>query len=139
MRQKIPVDAQGQFPANAELGAVAALGVLFFNELLLWGVAAKAGRIARSDLGPKMLVASAAVGIAIWALVVGIQRWQRVCRRRDVLVAGLALAVIASAFRDSPLRAGQIALANAVMLIWAFRSGSRSDRTDTRPPAGHKG
>ena len=129
LRARIPVDADGQFPVNAQLTSVLAVGFLYFNELLFWTL----GTLGKAKLGAvlseRMLWVAAAAALLVWLAVRIIQRREKCSHGRDIIVSMLVLAVhvVSLVF---PERAGLcMAGANAGLLAWSARGLIRKKKT----------
>ncbi|MDR0352481.1 MAG: hypothetical protein LBI02_03705 [Opitutaceae bacterium] len=134
---RVPVDAKGQFPVNAQLVSALALGFLFFNELLCWlsGVLLTA----RTDgaAAARFLWIAAALALVTWAGVGIIQLRERAARAADVAALALALGAHGwAALREQPPAAWLMAAANAGLIGWSLRGIWRRARLAkrVRPP-----
>lgn len=126
---RVPVDAQGQFPVNAALGAALGLAFAGFNQVLFWLLAVLLARDPEAAVNATRFGwASLGLGAGLWLAVALVQWWVGARRPADIAVlvlsgAGLALALASNA----PAHA---AVANLVLGGWALR-GLRRKRPET--------
>jgi hypothetical protein len=75
LAHRVPVDAQGNFPINRTLIAVLGVGLVVFNQMLFWLLAVLLAGRNREVPATRFLVASLAVGVAMWLLLV-VAQWK---------------------------------------------------------------
>jgi len=121
MLSRVPVDEKGQFPVNAHLVSALMTGFLFFNELLFWLVAVLLVRESKMALAVRFFWLSGGTALVVW-LALAILHWkERAARAVDVIFMALGLVVLAVAFRRQPPWPLELAVANAVLIVWSFR------------------
>lgn len=122
MLARVPVDAQGQFPVNAQLISALVTGFLYFNQLLFWLLGVLLARDeAQAALATRFLWLAAAAAFVVWVAVLMVQLREKSARAGDFIVATLALAAHGVAFRALPPSAVCMAVANALLLLWGVR------------------
>jgi hypothetical protein len=120
VRDRIQVDAQGNFPITRTLIAVLAFAVVLFNQGLFWLLAVLLHGQGRPIAAGRFLVASLGVGVALWAILVVLHfRFTGGARRNDnlvmILTGGLLIAGVTAA---SP---GCALAATVAFTAWAAR------------------
>lgn len=75
IRSRIPVDSSGNFPINRTLIALLAGGLAFFNQALFWLLAILLSGQGREAVAGRFVVASLALGCALWQLL-AILQWR---------------------------------------------------------------
>lgn len=143
MLARVPVDAKGQFPVNAQLVSALALGFLFFNELLCWLLGVLLMARADGAAAARFLWIAAALALVTWAGVLIIQLRERAARAADVAALALALGAHGwAAGRGLPPSAWMMAAANAVLIGWSMRGvwrrGARTHRPRVENPSKHR-
>jgi hypothetical protein len=94
---RIPVDAQGNFPINRVLIAVLTFGVAFFNQGLFWLLAVLLQSQERLALAGRFLWASLGLGAALWAILLVVHlSVTGGGSRKDLLVVMLTGVVVAA-------------------------------------------
>lgn len=75
IKSRIPVDAEGNFPINRPLIAVLTVSMLIFNQALFWLLAVLMDGRGKVVGGKRFLVASVALGAALW-LLLAVFQWR---------------------------------------------------------------
>ena len=116
---RIPVDAQGNFPVNATLVSALAAGFVYFNQLLFWMLAALLAGEGKDDSAAKAAMVSLLAGAATWLVLSGWLFRSGAGRVGDMLVAGLVLAIGIAGWASGSLACS--AAANGLLLAWSVR------------------
>ncbi|ATC62976.1 hypothetical protein CMV30_02790 [Nibricoccus aquaticus] len=133
MLARVPVDAQGQFPVNAQLISVLVTGFLYFNQLLFWLLSVLLAREdAQAALAVRFGWLAAGAALVVWAAVLLVQLREKSARAGDFVGAALVLAMHGVAFRVQPPSAVCMAGANALLLLWSVRGLLRRKRRSAR-------
>ena len=116
---RVPIDANGKFPANPTLIAAMAVGFVFFNQLLFWLLAILLMREGNGPASVKFATISLALGLVAWLALV-VAQWRLGARRWvDVIVAVLTAGLLVNGFAaGSPVCA---ALGVAALGGWSAR------------------
>lgn len=130
VRARVPVDAQGNYPVNADLIGTLAVGFLYFNQLLDWVLHALVAAQGKAFLAQRFIFAGVVLAVLVWLGVLLLQRRAGPLRGKDYVVAAVSLALIAAAVREVPVAENLLAGANALVLIWAFRGVFRRKRPE---------
>lgn len=117
---RVPVDSEGQFPINLHVIAGLTVGVLVFNQLLFAGLGTQLSARQR-PLGGRFLTLSAVLAFVVWAAMIGVQRYEKAGRRRDLLVSALTLFVLISCFHGVAPAVWTMLIANVALLVWHSR------------------
>ena len=122
MLARVPVDQSGQFPVNAQLISMLAVGFLYFNQLLFWLLGVLLARdAAQVETAVRFGWLAAAAALAVWLATIVIQWRERTARRADHVGAALVLIVHVAACRETPPAAWLMAAANGGWLIFQAR------------------
>ena len=129
MLARVPVDAQGQFPVNAQLVSALVVGFLYFNQVLFWLLSVL---LARDDaqvlLANRFAWLAAGAALVVWLSVMLVQLREKSARAGDVAFALAVLAAHGFACRSLPPSSATMAVANAVLLLWSARGVLRGKR-----------
>lgn len=128
LARRIPVDAQGQFPANGALGVALAVSFLWLNQGLLWGASAALADNPEG-WGPRLAGFSVLGGAVVWLALFAGQWWAGARRPRDLAIAALTLAGPVASVWFFPSPACGFA-GTTGLLLWAAR-GTRPVRAGT--------
>ena len=129
MLARVPVDAQGQFPVNAQLISTLVVGFLYFNQLLFWLLSVLLARDeAQAVLANRFEWLAAGAALVVWLSVQLVQLREKSARAGDMVVAVVVLGVYGFACRSLPPSAATMAVANAVLLLWSVRGVLRARR-----------
>ncbi len=118
---RVPVDAAGNYPVNAHLVSALAVGFLYFNQLLMWGLAVLLAREGNADLALRFRWIGVAAAFAVWLSVLWVQRKEGAARGKDYAFSLLVLALLIAGAAGSAHRGWLLATANAAGLAWSFR------------------
>ena len=117
---RVPVDAQGQFPVNAALGAALTLAFVGFNQVLFWLLSTLLAREADSWVNAVRFGWASLCTAGLFWVVVAATQW-RLGARSGADTAILFLSgsgMITGLLTTSPAYA---ALANLVLAAWSLR------------------
>lgn len=118
---RVPVDAAGNFPVNAHLVSALAVGFLYFNQLLMWGLTVLLTREGNADLALRFQWIGAGAAFAVWLSVLWVQRREGAARGKDHVFSLLVLSLLIAGATGPSHRAWLLAAANAAGLAWSFR------------------
>lgn len=128
LASRVPVDEQGNFPINRTLIAVLLGGLVIFNQGLFWLLAWLLAGQGRQVVSDRFVVASLAVGGAMWFLLV-VTQWRATGGGRwtDWLVVQLTAVLLAfGVVMQSP---GCVLAAVITVVAWGAR-GLRHKKTN---------
>ncbi len=116
---RVPVDANGKFPANPTLLTAMAVGFAFFNQLLFWLLTILLAREGKIPASAKFETVSLTLGMITWLALV-VAQWRLGARRWvDAFVVVLTAGLLVNGFATgSPVCA---ALGNAALVAWSAR------------------
>ncbi len=127
---RVPVDAKGDFPVNAALISALAIGFVYFNQLLFWGLATLLAGEGRTDAAATCVLVSWCAGAVMW-LVLAVALMRSVpTRAADLLLLGTSLALVVTGWRVGSLACA--AGANGLLLAWSVR-GLLKQKTRRNP------
>ena len=130
---RVPVAADGRFPANPTLLTALGVGFVFFNQLMFWLMSVLLVREGRLPVAGRFEAASLAAGALVW-LVLVLAQWRLGARRSvDILVAVLTAGLLASGFATGSLPCA--GAANAALVAWSAR-GFLKKKTPVKPAVG---
>ncbi len=116
---RVPVDADGKFPANPTLLTAMAVGFVFFNQLMFWLLAILLVREGKMPASVKFETISLTLGMITWLALVMAQ-WRLGARRWiDAFVGVLTVGLLASGFSTGSLACA--VTANAALVVWSVR------------------
>lgn len=128
LRARVPVDARGNYPVNADLVGALAVGFLYFNQLMDWALGSLVARQGKAILAQRFIFGSVVMAVLVWLGVLFLQRRAGALRGKDYVVAAVSLTLIVTGVRAMPVDEAILAGANALVLIWAFRGVFRRKR-----------
>ncbi len=121
LRARVPVDAAGNYPVTGELIAVLVVGVLYFNQLLTWGVGALLARQDKVLLAQRFSMAGVILALLVWLGLVLLQRRARPGQGKDYVITAVSFLFIAASLGSALPAGGLLAAANGMFLAWSLR------------------
>jgi len=121
LRARVPVDRDGNYPVNADLISALAVGFLYFNQLLDWGLGALVARQGKALLAHRFAFGGVVLAAAVWVGLVWLERRAGPLRGKDYLVTAVSFLLLAASFQSSLPAPAYLAVGNGLLLIWSFR------------------